>query len=178
MYLGTMVTRRTKLAEYCERRAAEMQAERERAKEHEEAEARRKLTAQIEKAIRDAEVRKVKELVDRDFRARKIAIKAKERVTIDIIIDAVCLEFCVSSAALLSKRRTSDIMTPRLALYYLANKFTSVSMYEIGRKCGGRDHATIIHGVNLANERLQDEPAFAARVAKLEAIFCAKAVAE
>lgn len=53
-----------------------------------------------------------------------------------------------------SKRtRKKEVLWLRQALHYLARKLTPLSYREIGEVIGRRNHATVIHSVNLvANE--------------------------
>jgi chromosomal replication initiator protein len=41
---------------------------------------------------------------------------------------------------------------------YLSKQLTSRSLPEIGRKFGGRDHTTVMHGVKKIEELLQLDP--------------------
>jgi chromosomal replication initiator protein len=48
---------------------------------------------------------------------------------------------------MLSQRRTANVVRPRQIAMYLAKTLTMRSLPEIGRKFGGRDHTTVLHGV-------------------------------
>ncbi len=49
---------------------------------------------------------------------------------------------------LCSKNRSRHIAKPRQIAMFLSKKFTDSSYPEIGKLFGGKDHATVIHGVN------------------------------
>jgi len=68
-------------------------------------------------------------------------------VSINTIQRTVCAHFNVSMRDLLSGRRLSSIVLPRHVAYYLAKTLTKKSLPDIGRRFGGRDHTTILHGV-------------------------------
>lgn len=62
------------------------------------------------------------------------------------IIGAVCLKYNIARNDLLSARRTTNIVRPRQIAMYLAKTLTLKSFPEIGRRFGGRDHTTVLHG--------------------------------
>ena len=63
----------------------------------------------------------------------------------------------VSKQELVSNRRTRVIVKPRQIAMYLAKTMTPRSFPEIGRRFGGRDHTTVMHGVKRIEElRTQD----------------------
>ena len=64
------------------------------------------------------------------------------------IRNAVCAYYGVSAQDLMSARRTVRIIRPRHVLFYLAKVLTGCSLPQIGRFLGGRDHTTVLHGVN------------------------------
>jgi hypothetical protein len=74
--------------------------------------------------------------------------------TINQVLDAVSRHYAIPRMALISARRTRNITRPRQISYFLAKKLTGRSFPEIGRRCGGRDHTSVIHGVQLI-ERLR-----------------------
>ena len=56
-----------------------------------------------------------------------------------------------------SERRLAKIVLARQIGFYLAKKFTNKSFPEIGRRFGGRDHTTVMHGIKkITRERLTD----------------------
>lgn len=59
----------------------------------------------------------------------------------------VAFKFSVSVADLVSERREKPIIMPRQIAIYLVRKLTPMSLVEIGRRFGHRDHATILHSV-------------------------------
>ncbi|MCI5741937.1 MAG: chromosomal replication initiator protein DnaA [Lachnospiraceae bacterium] len=78
--------------------------------------------------------------------------KPKE-ITPQLIIDVVCEHFNISSEQIVSKSRSNDIAKPRQVAMYLCKNMTDASLDNIGSLLGGRDHSTIIHGIN----KIQDE---------------------
>lgn len=69
----------------------------------------------------------------------------------------------------LSFRRTREIIRPRQIAMYLARQLTRSSLPQIGRYIGGRDHTTVLHGVNKIAELAAVDPAIAGAIADLTA---------
>jgi hypothetical protein len=63
------------------------------------------------------------------------------------ILRAVCREFDITIVELLSDRRSADVVRPRHIAFVLCKHLTTCSLSEIGRRFGGRDHSTVLHGV-------------------------------
>jgi hypothetical protein len=63
------------------------------------------------------------------------------------ILRAVCREFDITKVELLSDRRSADVVRPRHIAFSLCKHLTTCSLPEIGRRFGGRDHSTVLHGV-------------------------------
>jgi chromosomal replication initiator protein len=53
---------------------------------------------------------------------------------------------------LIGPKRVRTIARPRQIAMYLAKQLTPRSLPEIGRRFGGRDHTTIMHGVRRIEE--------------------------
>lgn len=88
-------------------------------------------------------------------------------VTIDEIQRAVCKHYGVTRNDLLSPRRTSNLALPRQVGAYLARRLTQKSFPEIGRRFGGRDHATQIHADRKIRKLILTDEKIAADVASL-----------
>lgn len=67
---------------------------------------------------------------------------------------AVAKHYGVSRLDLLSSRRTHNIVRPRQVAMFLAKHLTFMSLPQIGRKFGNRDHTTVLHAVRKI-ERLR-----------------------
>ena len=55
---------------------------------------------------------------------------------------------------ILGIRRTKNISRVRQTCFYFARRYTSLSVADIGRACGGRDHTTVLYGIAKVRERL------------------------
>ena len=71
-----------------------------------------------------------------------------KEITPELIIDVVCEHFNITNEQIISSRRTNDIARPRQIAMYLCKVLTEASLDKVGSLLGGRDHSTIIHGIN------------------------------
>ncbi|MEC9309890.1 MAG: chromosomal replication initiator protein DnaA [Chloroflexota bacterium] len=92
------------------------------------------------------------------------------------IIRGVCNHFSLPEKQLLSKTRIRKISLARqIAMYLLMNEL-EMSPTDIGRLLGGRDHATVIHGVGKINGILSEDSELRASVTDIkDAIFASSA---
>ncbi|MFD1881706.1 chromosomal replication initiator protein DnaA [Paracoccus pacificus] len=74
------------------------------------------------------------------------------RVSIEDIQRRVAEHYNVRFADLIGPKRVRAVARPRQVAMYLAKQLTSRSLPEIGRRFGGRDHTTIMHGVRKVEE--------------------------
>lgn len=67
-------------------------------------------------------------------------------ITVELIQKIVAERFNLKPEEFRSKKRTRNIAYPRQIAMYLSRKLTDLSLPQIGKEFGGRDHTTIIHG--------------------------------
>jgi len=67
-------------------------------------------------------------------------------ITPSYIIDIVADQFGLKSEAITSKKKTAEIALPRQIAMYLCCELTDVSLKDIGKYLGGKDHTTVMHG--------------------------------
>ncbi|MFD1510128.1 chromosomal replication initiator protein DnaA [Lacimonas salitolerans] len=85
-------------------------------------------------------------------------LRASERkITIEEIQRRVAEHFNIRLSDLVGPKRVRNFARPRQVAMYLCKQLTSRSLPEIGRRFGGRDHTTVMHGVKRIEElRVQD----------------------
>ncbi|MDP2205239.1 MAG: chromosomal replication initiator protein DnaA [Alphaproteobacteria bacterium] len=93
---------------------------------------------------------------------------AGRRITIEDIQRRVADHYNLRMTDILSPRRARPVARPRQVAMYLAKALTEHSLPEIGRKFGGRDHTTIIHGVRKIEELLLTDRQLAADIETLK----------
>ena len=80
-------------------------------------------------------------------------LRASDRkVTIEEIQRKVAEHYNIRLSDLIGPKRLRTIARPRQVAMYLAKQLTPRSLPEIGRRFGGRDHTTIMHGVRRIEE--------------------------
>jgi chromosomal replication initiator protein len=89
-------------------------------------------------------------------------LRSKDRrVSIEEIQKRVAEHFNVRQADMHSARRARVVARPRQVAMYLCKQLTPRSLPEIGKKFGGRDHTTVIHGIRKIEELMQSDLALA-----------------
>ena len=80
-------------------------------------------------------------------------LRASDRkITIEEIQRKVSEHYSIRLSDMICPKRLRTIARPRQVAMYLAKQLTPRSLPEIGRRFGGRDHTTIIHGVRKIEE--------------------------
>jgi chromosomal replication initiator protein len=74
----------------------------------------------------------------------------------DEIIKNVCFFYKVKSTQLKSSKRDAFLVRPRQVAMYLLKKELGLTFVEIGNLLGGRDHTTIMHGVDKVDNMLKN----------------------
>jgi len=82
--------------------------------------------------------------------------KPKE-ITPQLIIEVVSEHFQISLDQMISKNRSKDIARPRQIAMYLCKNMTDTPLDSIGALLGGRDHSTIIHGVQKISDEYESD---------------------
>ncbi len=80
-------------------------------------------------------------------------LRASDRkLTIEEIQRKVAEHYNIRLSDMIGPKRLRNIARPRQVAMYLAKQLTPRSLPEIGRRFGGRDHTTIMHGVKKIEE--------------------------
>jgi len=80
-------------------------------------------------------------------------LKASDRkVTVEEIQRKVSEHYNIRLSDMIGPKRVRNYARPRQIAMYLAKQMTSRSLPEIGRRFGGRDHTTVMHGVKRIEE--------------------------
>lgn len=87
---------------------------------------------------------------------------------IERILEVTCRHFGVKVADLQGRRRSQSIALPRQVAMYLARTLTSLSLEEIGGHFGGRDHSTVLYGIEKIRRLADEDPAFAQLLGDLD----------
>lgn len=75
----------------------------------------------------------------------------------EYILSIVANYFNITSDEILSSKRTQEISYARHIAMYLIREFTNLSLPKIGKELGGRNHATILNGINNIKASMQKD---------------------
>ncbi|HEU0163807.1 MAG TPA: helix-turn-helix domain-containing protein, partial [Thermomicrobiales bacterium] len=78
-------------------------------------------------------------------------------ITTDDVLNAVMDSYRISEKDLIGRQRKREIVMPRQVAMYLLREETESSLMDIGRALGGRDHTTILHGVEKIEQLLETD---------------------
>lgn len=83
-----------------------------------------------------------------------ISPQTPQKITPELIIQMVAGHYSLNVEDLLGSKRTKEVANPRQIAMYLCQELTDVSLVQIGKALGNRDHTTIIHGAKKISENL------------------------
>ncbi len=87
-----------------------------------------------------------------------IAPNETKTINVELIIQVVADHYNLTPLDILSQKRSKDIAYPRQIAMYLCRTMTDSPLQEIGRLMGGRDHSTILHGIEKIASDLTKDP--------------------
>lgn len=90
------------------------------------------------------------------------------QVSVSAIIEVVARMYNLRSADITGKGRSRTLTRPRQIAMYMARTHTALSYPELAREFGGRDHTTIVHGVQRVESDLKRDPDLAFQVQLLD----------
>ncbi|MEF2877505.1 MAG: chromosomal replication initiator protein DnaA [Blautia sp.] len=80
----------------------------------------------------------------------------KRIITPEVITEIVAEHFGISPADILGNKRNVKVAFPRQIVMYLCRNMTEVTLKNIGAYLGGRDHTTVMNGINKIEEAIND----------------------
>lgn len=94
--------------------------------------------------------------------------KPTKRVSSQELLDAVSAYFEIKTTVLKGTKRDRPIARPRQVYMYLAKTELGLTYDDIGGSLGGRDHTTIMHGVETITQELSTNEPLRAAVAGIK----------
>ncbi|MGR3514797.1 MAG: chromosomal replication initiator protein DnaA [Paracoccaceae bacterium] len=79
------------------------------------------------------------------------------KITVEEIQRKVSEHYNIRLSELIGPKRVRTFARPRQVAMYLSKQMTTRSLPEIGRRFGGRDHTTVMHGVRKIEELMQQD---------------------
>ena len=81
----------------------------------------------------------------------------KEKMTPESIIQTVCDYYSIEYSEITGKKKSKEIVEPRMIAIYLINEIMDLPLKTIGRLFGGKDHTTIIHARDKIGELVKKD---------------------
>jgi chromosomal replication initiator protein len=91
------------------------------------------------------------------------------QVTADLVISVAADYFSLSPEEIKSANRSRPLVTARQISMYLCRELTDLSLPEIGKRFGGRDHSTVIHATTKIRKQLPERTTCYEQVQELTA---------
>ena len=94
--------------------------------------------------------------------------------TPESIIEYIAKYFGLDSEVLQGQGRGRDIVNARQIAMYLIRRMTNLSLNDIGKAFGDRDHTTVLHSLDKVEKQMRSDPAFAETVKEITTNINAK----
>jgi chromosomal replication initiator protein len=104
----------------------------------------------------------------KDILKDSISQESAAPVRVETIQRLVAYKYSVDVKDLKGHQRTSAVTLPRQLAMYLACVMTELSLKDIGRAFGGRDHTTVLHSREKIKKQVEQDPFFLELVNKLQ----------
>jgi len=93
--------------------------------------------------------------------------RSAQATSVEEIQQRVAEGFGISRAELVGSSRAATPLRARQVAIFLTRELTDLSLPQIGRLYGGRDHSTVLNSLRRVDAGLAEDPALAARVQDL-----------
>jgi chromosomal replication initiator protein len=121
------------------------------------------LARRIDSNIRQLHGALTRVIAHASLRARPVSAELVEEViplegkpassTVEVIQEAACASFDLPPASLTGPSRAAAPLRARQLAIYLCREMTDLSLPQIGRQFGGRDHATVLNAIRRVEQR-------------------------
>ena len=121
-----------------------------------------KIMAQVTFTAAEPTIELAREIVS------EIAKPDKHVLNIDTIVKYCSTVFDVQTDQIRAKSRKKNIVKARQVAMFLSKQLTNHSLVTIGLHFGGRDHSTVIHGIDTINQQLAKDPVFKNKIESMK----------
>jgi chromosomal replication initiator protein len=137
------------------------------------------IASKIKKNVRELEscVRRIKAFIncykkEVDIETVKEILKdyldaAKESEP-EKIIEIVAEFFNLTKEDILNEKRTKNVALARQIVMYFLRHYLNLPLKQIGKILGGKDHSTVIHGIEKIEELIEKDESFKENVVEIE----------
>ena len=119
----------------------------------------RELEGSLSKLIALSRLKKKEINMDLAMEAIQDYVNAEEghTVTLSYIIDIVADHFSLTPQEIYSNNRSKNIAYPRQIAMYMCRKYLTMSLVDIGKSIGDRDHTTVMHACTKIEKDLKTD---------------------
>jgi chromosomal replication initiator protein len=103
----------------------------------------------------------------RDVLADMVKNGAPKKIAVQAIQKAVAQHFDIPIDSLRAKTRIARVVIARQVGIYLSRELTELSLVEIGKRFGGRDHSTVLHAIGKVRQELDRDASLRRKVQAL-----------
>ncbi len=135
----------------------------------------RELEGALNKIVAYADLMQVTPSAETLEIALRDLVAAPKTLTTSLVLSAVAKFYQVSEDAIRGRKRNKDIVRPRQVAMYLMRKETNSSLPDIGAALGGRDHTTVLYGVEKINGLLEQDNTLRRQVMTIQDVLYHKA---
>ncbi len=104
----------------------------------------------------------------KDILKDTISSENPSSVSPETIQRVVAYKYSVDVKDLKGNQRYASISTPRQVAMYLCCTMTDMSLKDIGRVFGGKDHTTVLHARDKIRKKVEEDPFFLEMINKLQ----------
>jgi chromosomal replication initiator protein len=81
----------------------------------------------------------------------------RRQITPDRVVDTVVRYYQITRRDIVGPGRRRELVLPRQVAMYLMREETETSLVEIGQYLGGRDHSTVMHGIEKMERQVEND---------------------
>lgn len=97
--------------------------------------------------------------------------RKSDRPSVSLIKDIVCEFYRINHEEIISARRNKELVFPRQIFMFLLKTELSMSFPNIGKEVGGRDHTTVMYGVDKIFKELKKNSGLRDEVKEIKSRF-------
>ena len=120
-----------------------------------------RVVAYIDLFNRDIDLETVRGILKEFVRDAKV-------ITPDMIIKSICAHYKINIDDLCSKSRKREVLKPRQIAMYLCRELTDISLPDIGRLLGGKDHTTALYSIRKIESTMAEQEHLSNEVAQIK----------
>ena len=93
-------------------------------------------------------------------RAIKEIIERETVPSAEVVIHHICKYYNIEEETIRGKNQSHDVANARQIAMYLIRRMTKLSLADIGKEFGGKDHTTVLHSLRKVEKQMNTDPSF------------------